>query len=586
MSSVSLSLSMRSNLMVSSAKYSPSTLFSSGEVGVWFDPTNITTLYQDINALTQVTAPGQTCALMLDKSKGLVLGSNILSTAWTMGFAGASTATNSPPGTISLFCDGTNAAYAEQSVATEIGVSYRVTLTTGTGNILTIAVGTTQGGGTLANLGAPANTAKYTFIFTATTTTTWIKFLRSAGGTCNITNISAQKIPGYHAVQPTAAQRPTYGIIPYGGVRNLLTYSEQFDNAVWRTVNATAASQGNGIVLVTENSATGGHYLGQNSATGGVVTVVAGQQYTMTVEAKLNYGAKNARFSSENAGIIDLVSVFNLVNGTVVSGSGASIVPLGDGWYRLSVVRTAISSGSMAINHFQLASGTSASYAGDGSSSILYRNPQFELGSTTTAYQKVVSKYEVTEAGKASLGVLYPDGIDDWMITPSINFSGTNKMTVWAGLQKMSDVAAGMLAELSSNAALVGNIGSFYLSAPNLPLPSDRYGFFSRGSALAVLGQTSLVSNGSAPDVAILTALGDISSDVSSLSRNGVAGTNGTVDQGAGNYGNYPLYLFRRGGASLPYNGIFTGLIVRGAASSASQISNTNAFMNSKLGAY
>jgi hypothetical protein len=47
-----------------------------------------------------------------------------------------------------------------------------------------------------------------------------------------------------------------------------------------------------------------------------------------------------------------------------------------------------------------------------------------------------------------------------------------------------------------------------------------------------------------------------------------------------------PIYLFRRGGTTLPFNGIFTGLIARGAQSSAAQLADGNAYINSMLGAY
>ena len=46
----------------------PSDLFLSGEKGVWYDPNDITTLFQDNDGLVPVTANGQTVAIMKDKS--------------------------------------------------------------------------------------------------------------------------------------------------------------------------------------------------------------------------------------------------------------------------------------------------------------------------------------------------------------------------------------------------------------------------------------------------------------------------------------------------------------------------------------
>ena len=48
--------------------FSPSTLFASGEQGAWYDPSDMSTLFQDSAGTTPVTASGQPVGLMLDKS--------------------------------------------------------------------------------------------------------------------------------------------------------------------------------------------------------------------------------------------------------------------------------------------------------------------------------------------------------------------------------------------------------------------------------------------------------------------------------------------------------------------------------------
>ena len=62
--------------------FSPATLFTLSEPGVWYDPSDLTTLFQDTAGTTPVTTPGQTVALALDKSKGLVLGPELASNGW------------------------------------------------------------------------------------------------------------------------------------------------------------------------------------------------------------------------------------------------------------------------------------------------------------------------------------------------------------------------------------------------------------------------------------------------------------------------------------------------------------------------
>ena len=82
-------------------------LFSNSEQGVWYDPSDRATLFQDAAGTTPVTAVEQPVGLMLDKSKGLVLGPELVTngdfsngaTGWTLGsgwsvFGGKLTATS------------------------------------------------------------------------------------------------------------------------------------------------------------------------------------------------------------------------------------------------------------------------------------------------------------------------------------------------------------------------------------------------------------------------------------------------------------------------------------------------------------
>lgn len=48
--------------------WSPTSLFSAGAKGFWYDPTDLSTLFQDVAGTTPVTAAGQSVALMRDKS--------------------------------------------------------------------------------------------------------------------------------------------------------------------------------------------------------------------------------------------------------------------------------------------------------------------------------------------------------------------------------------------------------------------------------------------------------------------------------------------------------------------------------------
>jgi len=62
---------------------------------------------------------------------------------------------------------------------------------------------------------------------------------------------------------------------------------------------------------------------------------------------------------------------------------------------------------------------------------------------------------------------------------------------------------------------------------------------------------------------------------------------NSATDQGTGNFLAYPIYIGRRGGTALPFNGRVYGMIVRfGANLTTDQITQTETWINGKTGAY
>lgn len=374
MSSISLTLSLRGMLLSSSADSVIKGLFSAGEVGVWYDPSDLTTLFQDSAGTTPVTAAGQPVGRMLDKS--------------------------------------------------------------GRGN---------------------------------------------------------------HATQATAAQRPIYGFHPYSGVRNLLLATDTMATQS-RTVTAvphTLSFTGTGTITLT----------GASTA-GPLVGTGAGNRVSLTF--------------------------------TPIAGS-----------LTLTVV------GSVTF-------------------------VQLEIGATATAYQTVTTQYNITEAGVPSVSYLAFDGVDDGMVTSAINFSATNKMTVFVGLRKLSDATQGVVAELTQ---FVGSFaGSFTVFAPATGTAAN-YGWRCRGNGTVPIVNSPTTF--AAPDTAVFTGIGDISGDIATLRIDGVqVATDTTTDQGTGNFANDILYIGRRGGASLPFNGNLYSLIVRGAQSTDSQITSTETWVNGKTGAF
>jgi hypothetical protein len=193
------------------------------------------------------------------------------------------------------------------------------------------------------------------------------------------------------------------------------------------------------------------------------------------------------------------------------------------------------------------------------------------------AYQRVAAATDYDTTG-------YPfflrfDGTDDSLATATFT-PGTDKAQVFGGVRKLSDVAAGVIVELS--VSLSTQPGSFYLLGPRSN--TTTYDFTSRGS---VIPGAAFISGYAAPITNILTGLGDISGDRQTLRVNGTQVAQDTSDQGTGNFLAYPLYIGSRAGASLRFNGRLYSLIVRfGANLSDAQIASTEAWVNNVTKGY
>jgi hypothetical protein len=183
--------------------------------------------------------------------------------------------------------------------------------------------------------------------------------------------------------------------------------------------------------------------------------------------------------------------------------------------------------------------------------------------------------YQVDGNGR---GYLAFDGVDDFLVTPTIT-PGIDKVQVFAGVRKLVNANnAGCLVELSTSA---GSNGSFNIRAPISSL--GEYIFSSRGN-INVAATSGVFT---APITNVLSGIGDISGDTATLRVNGTQSAQSTADQGTNNYLAYPLYIGRRAGTSLPFNGHLYGLLVRfGANLTTDQITSTETWVNGKTGAF
>jgi hypothetical protein len=223
---------------------------------------------------------------------------------------------------------------------------------------------------------------------------------------------------------------------------------------------------------------------------------------------------------------------------------------------------------------------------GNGTDGILIWGADFRVandGVGLPVYQRVNTTTDYDTTGFPLY--LRFDGTDDSMATGSISFTSTDKMTLFGGMRKLNDATA-IPAELSFDA--FNNAGSFaVITGSDTGVLGSQNGYtrFSKGNIAASVSQVAQIV-AAAPDTAVTTSTHDILGDLSTIRRNTVAGTSATANQGTGNFGNYPLYIGSRGGSSFRFNGRIYSLIVRGAASTAQQISDTETWVNGKTKAY
>jgi hypothetical protein len=409
----------------------------------------------------------------------------------------------------------------------------------------------------------------------ATGTTAYFRlYVASAtnGLTALFDNISVKELPGNHATQGTAASRPTLARVPEGGRRNLLERTEEFDNAYWSTTTF------GGGISITRTANAGTDPLGGSTAE----RVQASKTGTSTSDGALVRNA-NTLVSSYTGDIT--LSVWMKSNTGVSqsvwalgTGTDINVVTVTTEWQRFTFTR------AVSADNLQFAFNFGVRGTSDNSIDILVWGAQLETASSATAYQKVVSEYDITEAGVDSLDYLSFDGTDDGMATAAIDFTSTDEMSVFAGVRKLDDSTAGIFAEFGQAGGGGALQGSFYVV--NREVGAD-WSFGLKGDQVSTARRYATAT---APVTNVLSSVFDFSQatvDTEILPRiDGAVPSLTSVGDPSGsvNFGNHSLYLGARAGTSFFFDGNLYGLIVRGASSDATAISNTETYLANRSG--
>ena len=204
------------------------------------------------------------------------------------------------------------------------------------------------------------------------------------------------------AVQASLGLRPKWGRMPKTGRRNLLTYTEQFDNAAWIKDNSGTAS----VPVVTANAAT--------DPNGELTADLIQLRLNGATDGSLSWLYQNIAVPSgatrTTSFYVKAASAGGVGKTIRLTGTRNPTVTLTADWQRVSDSALLVTGATISFGiRLRGNEGTSDSV------DLHIWGGQVDDGSTATAYQAVTNAFDVTEAGVPSYGYIRPDLMDDFL---------------------------------------------------------------------------------------------------------------------------------------------------------------------------
>lgn len=190
-------------------------LFAGGKQGVFYDPSDLTTLFQDAKGTTPVTQDGDPVGLILDKSKGLELGTNKITNGdFSQGLANWSLNGGDEATVVNGVFTPTDVVRYSNNITLEVGKTYLIetdidnSSASSINNKLRLSAHDNNSFSSHNNLGS-----SYTgrLIISGHKYTDVIIYLFSQNSTATtVSNITVRELKGNHARQTESASRPIY----------------------------------------------------------------------------------------------------------------------------------------------------------------------------------------------------------------------------------------------------------------------------------------------------------------------------------------------------------------------------------------
>lgn len=223
----------------------------------------------------------------------------------------------------------------------------------------------------------------------------------------------------------------------FSGYSNLLSYTDQLDNAYWTKTRAsitanTIANPIDGTVnadKLIETATTGTHFIENASA----VTKLASGTYTFSVYAKAAERSTISLQLSESGGGY-MGSVFDLSAGTAYVYTGIAMTPVnadwqtitavGNGWYRCSVSVNTTSATNITARI--CLDGYEASYAGVAGNGVHLYGMQLNAGSTPAAYTSITASPRSNDWAPVNFSLTAGANYDSFTDVPVVGPQATN----------------------------------------------------------------------------------------------------------------------------------------------------------------